>query len=205
MRGLERVRRAHPGYHAAPVPPLGPARARLLIVGLAPGLHGANRTGRPFTGDDSGALLFEALAAAGLCRRRDAGAAPPGAGLRRTRITNAVKCLPPGNRPSAAEMRRCNPWLRAEIEALARPGVVLALGHVAHRAVLDALGAPRARHPFAHGAGHRPVSGLRLLDSYHCSRYNVRTRRLTRAMLVDVVTRARALLDAAEGVGNRES
>lgn len=177
----------HPDWHCAPVASQGPAGAPLLIVGLAPGAAGANRTGVPFFGDDSGAFLHPALIDAGLA------AAAVGGGIlaRRIRITNAVRCLPPANRPSSAERTRCRPFLLRELGELLeggrsrRPAAVLALGRVAHEAVLDALGRARARAPFTHGGRHAlDDDGVALLfDTYHPSRYNVHTGRLTRRML----------------------
>jgi uracil-DNA glycosylase family 4 len=183
-----------PDYHCAPVPPFGNRRFRLLVVGLAPGLHGANRTGRPFTGDHAGILLYRTLHEHGFASRPASLSARDGLRMRACRITNAVKCLPPANRPLPAEVRRCNPFLAAELAALAPGGVVVALGAVAHAAVLRALGLPAARSRFAHGAEHALPGGRRLLDSYHCSRYNTNTRRLTPVMFRRVFTRARHLL-----------
>ncbi len=197
-RHLDAVRAEHPRYHCAPVAPFGPAAARLLVVGLAPGKHGANATGRPFTGDYAGKLLYASLNAHGFAARPVSTSADDGLRLRGCRITNAVKCLPPGNRPLGAEVRRCNRFLRAEMAALPAGAVVLALGGVAHRAVLQAAGLRPARHRFAHGACHALDDGRRLLDSYHCSRYNVNTRRLSPEMLDAVVAHARRLIDARE-------
>jgi uracil-DNA glycosylase family 4 len=194
-RHLDRVRAGHPDYHCAPVAPFGSRRFRLLVVGLAPGLHGANRTGRPFTGDHAGILLYRTLHEHGFASRPESVSARDGLRVRACRITNAVKCLPPANRPLPVEVRRCNPFLVAELAALAPGGVVVALGAVAHVAVLRALGLPAARARFAHGAEHPLPGGRRLLDSYHCSRYNTNTRRLTPAMFRRVFARARHLLD----------
>ncbi len=187
------LRTRYPAYHNAPVPAWGAPRPALLIIGLAPGLHGANASGHPFVGDDAGALLLDTLTAAGFCRPVSR---LPGWQLIDCRITNAVKCLPPANRPLAAEVRACNGWLRAELDALPQRTLLLALGGLAHRAVLCALGLRQAAHPFGHDRLHVLPSGRRLLDSYHCSRYNVRTGRLTPAMLAAVVERARSLLAA---------
>lgn len=200
---LEAVRRAHPDYHAAPVPPFGARDAELLVVGLAPGKHGANATGRPFTGDYAGKLLYATLHSFGF------GSAPesraPGDGLRllACRITNAVKCLPPDNKPIGAEVGNCNPYLRAELVDLCEGGVVLALGLVAHNAVLRALEVKQSARRFAHGAEHELPGGRTLLDSYHCSRYNTQTRRLTEAMFVEVVSRARDLVRGRAAVGRQ--
>ena len=166
-RHLDRVRTDHPGYHARPVAPFGRARARLLVVGLAPGLHGANRTGRPFTGDYAGILLYDTLYRFGFATRPEAVAARDGLRLLDCRITNAVKCLPPANQPLPEEVRRCNVYLAEEIVALPEGAAVLALGAIAHDAVLMALGVRRAAHPFRHGVRHALPRGLALFDSYH--------------------------------------
>jgi len=180
------VREAHPGYHAKPVAPFGAARPDLLIVGLAPGLHGANRTGRPFTGDHAGILLYETLHRYGYASANASVAAGDGLVLEGCRITNAVKCLPPQNKPLPDEVRRCNAYLEVELESLKRGAAILALGAIAHQAVLMALGLRRAEYVFAHGARHALPSGRVLFDSYHCSRYNTNTRRLTPEMFRDV-------------------
>jgi uracil-DNA glycosylase family 4 len=189
---LDTVRETHPTYFARPVPPFGPADAALLVVGLAPGMHGANRTGRPFTGDHAGIMLYATLHKFGFASHR--GSSDPSDGLRLIgcRITNAVKCLPPQNKPEPAEIRNCNRYLAAEIRA-GQPHAILALGRIGHDAVLRALGSRSGEHPFAHGAVHDLVcngAGMRLFDSYHCSRYNTQTRRLTEAMFEAVVGEA---------------
>ncbi|MGE0032002.1 MAG: uracil-DNA glycosylase [Steroidobacteraceae bacterium] len=191
---LDEVRARHPGYHCGPVAPFGSARHRLLVVGLAPGLHGANRTGRPFTGDHAGILLYRTLHAHGFATRPESVSRGDGLRLRDCRITNAVKCLPPGNKPLPAEMRRCNPYLAGELAGLPKGAVIVALGTVAHTAVLRACGLKAAAARFAHGAEHRLPGERVLLDSYHCSRYNTNTRRLTPAMFDRVFARARHLL-----------
>lgn len=179
---LQQVRADYPGYYALPVPAFGDERAWLLIVGLAPGLHGANRSGRPFTGDHAGILLYQTLHQFGFASQPQSVAADDGLVLQGCRITNAVKCLPPANKPESAEIRQCNRFLAAEIDALPENLTILALGAVAHAAVLMALGLPPPRHRFAHGAVHDLERGRHLYDSYHCSRYNTQTRRLTTAM-----------------------
>jgi uracil-DNA glycosylase family 4 len=191
---LDDIRERHPGYHCRPVAPFGDARHRLLVVGLAPGLHGANRTGRPFTGDHAGILLYRMLHAHGFASRSDSISAGDALELRDCRITNAVKCLPPSNRPQPDEVRRCNDFLAAELAAVPAGGVILALGAIAHGAVLLATELKPAQARFAHGAEHRLPDGRVLLDSYHCSRYNTQTRRLTEAMFGQVMGRARHLL-----------
>ncbi len=187
------MRVAHPNYHNAPVAPFGAPDARLLVVGLAPGAHGANATGRPFTGDHAGILLYSTLHAAGFASRPVSVAPGYGLSLRNCRITNAVKCLPPANKPTTAEIDTCNRYLSAELEQ--SPGVraILALGAIAHRAVLRALDLKLNVYPFVHGRAHTLPDGRALVDSYHCSRYNTQTRRLTAAMFAEVVAKARAL------------
>ena len=191
---LDQVRDKHPGYHAGPVAPFGDPEARLLIIGLAPGMHGANRTGRPFTGDHAGILLYRTLHAHGFASRPDAVAPDDGLALRNCRITNAVKCLPPENKPTLAEIDSCNSYLETELQGLAQGGVALALGTVAHRAVLRAFKLKQTDYPFRHGHHHPLPGGLHLLDSYHCSRYNTQTGRLTPRMFAAVIRKAKALL-----------
>jgi uracil-DNA glycosylase family 4 len=168
-------------WHNAPVPSFGPLDAPLLIVGLAPGLRGANRTGRPFTGDWAGELLYATLLRCGLAEGRYEARPDDGLRLTRARICNAVRCVPPENKPTPAEIAACNPFLKGELAAMPRLRAVLALGGVAHGAVLRALGRPASSARFAHGARHR-LDGFVLADSYHCSRYNTNTGRLTEAM-----------------------
>jgi uracil-DNA glycosylase family 4 len=179
---LGAVRREHPDYHARPVAPFGDARARLLIVGLAPGMHGANRSGRPFTGDHAGILLYATLHRFGLATAARSVSADDGLKLTGCRITNAVKCLPPQNKPAPAEIRQCNKYLKSELAGLTEGSTVLALGTIAHQAVLMAVGARKSVFAFRHGARHALPNGHTLYDSYHCSRYNTQTRRLTPAM-----------------------
>ncbi len=190
---LDAVRAKYPDYHCAPVPAFGDPAARLLIVGLAPGEHGANATGRPFTGDYAGRLLYSTLYAFGFASEPESRAADDGLALTDCRITNAVKCLPPGNKPIGAEIRECNGFLQVEIAARP-PKVLLALGRVAHDATLRALGLRQRDHVFGHAAVHRPAGQPVVIDSYHCSRYNTQTRRLTEAMFHDVFRLARAHL-----------
>jgi uracil-DNA glycosylase family 4 len=183
-------KREFPQYHCAPVAPFGDDDARLLIVGLAPGFHGANATGRPFTGDYAGLLLYETLHACGWSTAPVSVAADDGLRLLGARISNSVKCVPPGNKPTPAEIATCNRYLAAEMSTLAPGTVLLALGAIAHGAVLRALGCRLSAHAFAHAAEHALPHGLRMVDSYHCSRYNTNTRRLTTDMFRAVVGRA---------------
>jgi uracil-DNA glycosylase family 4 len=184
---LDQVRRDHPTYRARPVPAFGDAAAELLIVGLAPGMHGANRSGRPFTGDHAGILLYRTLYDFGFASQPVSERADDSLVLKNCRISNAVKCLPPQNKPLPEEIRACNRYLAAELR-LSPPRVILALGGVAHQAVLMACGLKRASCKFGHHAVHDlppmpgSTAGIRLYDSYHCSRYNTQTRRLTEAM-----------------------
>jgi uracil-DNA glycosylase family 4 len=178
---LATVRHDNAGYYARPVPPFGDPAAPLLIVGLAPGMHGANRTGRPFTGDYAGILLYETLYAFGYADRVGTADPTDGLTLRGCRITNAVKCLPPQNKPKPDEIKRCNQYLTAEVAAHP-PRVVLALGRIAHDAVLMGFGLKASGYRFGHHVTHDLPNGMRLYDSYHCSRYNTQTRRLTREM-----------------------
>ena len=189
---LDQVRQAESGYFCKPVPAFGDPRARLLIVGLAPGRHGANRTGRPFTGDHAGILLYETLHRFGFASAPVSVGVLDGLELRGARITNAVKCLPPQNKPLPAEIAACNDFLRAELAASPDVRVILALGTVAHAAVLRASALKGGDMRFAHGAMHRLGERV-LLDSYHCSRYNTQTRRLTREMFEGVVAHAARL------------
>ncbi|MBU0498555.1 MAG: uracil-DNA glycosylase [Gammaproteobacteria bacterium] len=190
---LSQVRADNPGYHAAPVAPFGAPDPRLLIVGLAPGMHGANRTGRPFTGDHAGILLYQTLFDFGFASGPESVARDDGLRLIDCRITNAVKCLPPQNKPNGDEIRCCNGFLAAEIKALPPDALILALGAIAHNAVLRAMGEPASRYPFGHANEHS-VAGKLLLDSYHCSRYNTQTRRLTPEMFRAVFARARSII-----------
>ena len=187
---LETTRERHAGYWARPVPSFGAAAPRLIIVGLAPGMHGANRTGRPFTGDFAGILLYQTLHDLGLASRSVSTSAEDGLKLIDARIVNAVKCVPPGNKPLPEEIRRCNAFLKEELEQLPDVRVYLALGRIAHDAVLLAQDLKRAQFPFAHGREHALGEARWLIDSYHCSRYNTQTRRLTAPMFHEVVARA---------------
>ena len=185
---LDEVAAAHPDYHARPVPPFGDPEPKLLIVGLAPGMHGANRSGRPFTGDHAGILLYETLHNFGFSNQKTSEKGDSLA-LMGCRITNAVKCLPPQNKPEPSEIRACNGYLAAELGCLDAGSAILALGTIAHNAVLSACNLKLRDHAFGHAAVHDLPGGGRLYDSYHCSRYNTQTRRLT-AEMFEAVFRA---------------
>jgi len=189
-RFLEETRERQPGYWARPVPSFGAAAPTLLIVGLAPGMHGANRTGRPFTGDFAGILLYQTLYEFGLASAPESKSAEDGLELRNARIVNAVKCVPPANKPLPEEIRCCNAFLKEELAALSAVRVYLALGRIAHEAVLMTRGLKRGNYPFAHGREHALDEASWLIDSYHCSRYNTQTRRLTTQMFREVVAQA---------------
>jgi uracil-DNA glycosylase len=190
-------RAAHPDWFNAPVPPFGADTAELLIVGLAPGLRGANRTGRPFTGDYAGDLLYATLRKFGLASGDYAGHAGDGLTLGRARITNAVRCVPPQNKPETAEIAACRPFLAAELMALPQLRAILALGAIAHHAVLATKGLRRAAYPFEHGALHELPGGPLLADSYHCSRLNTNTGTLTTEMFEAVFAAIVAQLRSA--------
>jgi len=175
----------HPGWWNAPVPPLGSADAWAAIVGLAPGLKGANRTGKPFHGDEAGRMLFGTLAELGLASETPEGWDAPG-----LFITNAVACAPPGNLPETAEKHACRPYLAEQLAALPQLQVVFALGETAHQAAIKAVGGKLPKYRFAHGAVHRLPSGVRLVDSYHCSRLNLNTGVLTPAMFREALAAA---------------
>ena len=191
-RFLAQVRREYPNYHARPVPAFGDARAELLVAGLAPGMHGANRTGRPFTGDFAGILLYRTLYKYGFASHAGSDDPKDGLVLMRCRVTNAVKCLPPQNKPATDEVRRCNHFLAAELAAV-KPCAVFALGVVARQALLMACGLKASAYAFGPHAVHAlpgatpGAQGPVLFDSYHCSRYNTQTRRLTEAMFEAVM------------------
>jgi uracil-DNA glycosylase family 4 len=190
-------RAAFPDWWNGPVPSMGEADARLLIVGLAPGLKGANRTGRPFTGDYAGDLLYATLIDYGFARGRYDRRPDDGLSLVDCAIVNAVRCVPPQNRPTPKETSACRTYLAGSLSSLRRLEVLLALGRVAHESVLRALGERVAAFPFAHGAHHALGGGLVLFDSYHCSRYNTNTGTLTEAMFRDVFAAIRSHLGAA--------
>ncbi len=183
---LCKVREKHPDYHARPVAPFGDKNAQLLIVGLAPGMHGANATGRPFTGDAAGLFLYEALFDFGYSNQKDSEFLNDGLLLKNCRITNAVKCLPPQNKPISSEINQCNHFLAEEIKTLPDNAVIMVLGSIAHQAVLKAYGLKLNTAKFGHNKSYQLPDGKILVSSYHCSRYNVQTKRLTKEMFADV-------------------
>jgi len=182
----QRYRSAQPDWHNAPVESFGPLDARLLIVGLAPGLRGANRTGRPFTGDYAGDLLYATLEAFGFAKGRYDARPDDGLTLSDCRVSNAVRCVPPENKPIGAEINACRPFLVGEFAAMTNLKVILALGGLSHASVLRTLGLRVAAYKFGHGALHRIADGALIADSYHCSRYNTNTGRLTEVMFRSV-------------------
>jgi uracil-DNA glycosylase family 4 len=192
-------RAAQSGWFNAPVPSFGAADAGLVVVGLAPGLRGANRTGRPFTGDFAGEVLYPALLRHGLADGRFAARVDDGLALRDCRITNAVRCVPPANRPIPAEVVACRRFLVGELTGADAPRVILALGRIAHETVLRAMWLAPRRWPFAHASEHLLPGGPMLVSSFHTSRYNVNTGRLTEAMFDAVVARVAVLLAATRG------
>jgi uracil-DNA glycosylase family 4 len=192
-------RHAFPDWHNAPVASFGDPAARLLIVGLAPGLRGANRTGRPFTGDHAGEILYATLRHFGFARGHYRATPDDGLELIDCRITNAVRCVPPENRPLGGEVNACRRFLRGELTAAPQPRVIVPLGAIAHASALRALALSASRYPFGHGAVYRLQGAPTLASSYHCSRYNLNTGRLTPAMFEQVFAKVRALVDAAGG------
>jgi uracil-DNA glycosylase len=196
------TRQAHPDWFNAPVPSFGEPDAVLLIVGLAPGLRGANRTGRPFTGDYAGELLYRTLLKTGFASGEYGADPADGLELRRARITNAVRCVPPQNKPETAEIATCGRFLMAELSTFPSVEAILALGVIAHNAVLAAKGLKLARYKFAHGATHELPDGTVLVDSYHCSRLNTNTSTLTPEMFEAVIAGLAARLDPSRhGLG----
>jgi len=196
---LDAAKEKHGDYYCRPVPPFGDVAARFVIVGLAPGMHGANRTGRPFTGDHAGILLYQMLHKYGFASHDESISADDSLTLTDCRITNAVKCLPPDNKPVGAEINTCNQFLSSELEGVNPDSVVMALGGIAHRAIIKAFGLRQADYKFGHAAEHSLPGRFLLLDSYHCSRYNTNTGRLTEPMFDAVFARARELLASEQG------
>ena len=198
LRGV--LQAEHPGWWNAPVPAWGDPQAWLALVGLAPGKQGANCTGRPFTGDAAGDLLFATLEKFGLTSGSYSGRADDGLALNGAIIVNAVKCLPPQNKPTPAEIAACRPFLRQQLAALPDVQVVVALGRIAHDSFLTTLDLRKADYPFGHGAQHALPDGRWLIDSYHCSRYNTQTGRLTPAMFERVFETALALRQMSSAI-----
>ena len=186
-------RAREPEWFNAPVPSFGPLDARLLIVGLAPGLQGANRTGRPFTGDYAGVLLYDTLTRYGFARGQYGAHPDDGLQLTDCHISNAVRCVPPENKPTTAEIATCRDFLKAAIAEMPKLAVIVALGRIAHDSVVSALGAKKSAAPFKHGGTHA-LAGLTLFSSYHCSRYNTNTGVLTPAMFHEIFRAVRAQL-----------
>jgi len=191
---LNAERRVFPDYHNAPVAPFGDPNANFLVVGLAPGFHGANATGRPFTGDHAGLILYRNLHRFGFANKPESVSRDDGLVLTNCRITNAVKCVPPQNKPLPGEIRTCNRFLASELRELPQRAIILALGLIAHEAILLGLQLPIPKYKFGHGNEFALPNGMTLLDSYHCSRYNTQTRRLTEDMFSSVFQRATELL-----------
>ena len=188
-RFLDAVKLEHPNYYCKPVPPFGDAKAEILLIGLAPGKHGANASGRPFTGDYAGLLLYQTLHKFGLASQATGAHINDGLRLNNIRIINAVKCLPPENKPTTQETDTCRDFLKHEfVDKHVR--VLIALGGIAHRAVLKTEGLVLSKYPFAHLSDYTLPSGLRLISSYHCSRYNTQTKRLNAEMFEAVFARA---------------
>jgi len=191
----DELRAAHPDWFNAPVPAFGDRDCQVLIAGLAPGMRGANRTGRPFTGDYAGDLLYATLSKFGLAEGQYQARPDDGMELNNCLILNAVRCLPPQNKPTPAEIKQCNSFFAGEIATLPRLKCILALGRIAHEAILTGQGLVRSRYPFGHNARHDLPGGLVMFNSYHCSRYNTNTGRLTEAMFEQVFEQIAAFLD----------
>ena len=183
---LAQVKNKNPDYFCKPVPPFGQKNSPFLIVGLAPGMHGANKTGRPFTGDHAGILLYKTLYKFGFSNLETSQSVGDNLILKNCSITNAVKCLPPDNKPNQEEINNCNKFLRSEINQLRQGSILLALGLIAHNAIITALNLTKKEYKFFHGKRHNLSDNLVLYDSYHCSRYNTQTKRLTKKMFEEV-------------------
>jgi uracil-DNA glycosylase family 4 len=194
---LDDVSKQYPDYFAKPVPPFGDKKARVLIVGLAPGMHGANATGRPFTGDHAGIMLYETLYKYGFSNKAKSVSTTDGLKLKNCRITNAVKCLPPQNKPIGDEIKMCNSYLKQELFSLPKGAIILALGGIAHNSVVKSFDLKLKAYPFVHNKAHQVSEELTLIDSYHCSRYNTQTKRLTTPMFHDVFEHINELLNAS--------
>ncbi len=192
---LKEVKSDHPDYFCKPVPAFGDPKAKCLIVGLAPGKHGANASGRPFTGDHAGILLYQILYDCGFSNKPVSTSVDDGLNLINCRITNSVKCLPPQNKPTTAEINTCNQYLQQEIDSLDNGSIIIALGTIAHNAVLKTQGFKLSKFKFGHCQSHIIKDDLTLIDSYHCSRYNTQTKRLTVAMFQEVFNLAKKMLN----------
>jgi len=189
---LDEVKQEYPDYFCQPVAAFGDPKPKLLIIGLAPGKHGANRTGRPFTGDYAGVVLYKVLHRLGIASAPESQSVDDGLTLKHVRITNAVKCLPPQNKPTTDEIKQCNHFLQQELNDLPEGCRLFVLGRVAHQGLMRAWGLKQSAYPFAHGAKHQLPNGRTLFCSYHCSRYNIQTRRLNEDMLYTVMAEALA-------------
>ena len=192
---LTKIRSKFSHYHARPVPSFGAKNPKLLIVGLAPGLHGANATGRPFTGDHAGVILYKMLYEHGFSNKKISTHLKDGMKLKHCQITNAVKCLPPENKPTVEEITRCNSYLVEELKAIDKKAVILCLGLISHKAVLKALSLKQSIYPFRHGISYSLDGGHTIVDSYHCSRYNTNTKRLTEEMFRDIFIFIKSQID----------
>lgn len=192
---LKSSKQKHPEYFCKPVPAFGDPKAKFLIVGLAPGMHGANATGRPFTGDHAGILLYETLFKFGFATKPVSVSADDNLKLKNCRITNAVKCVPPANKPTTEEIKTCSGYLKNELQALHEGNVILALGKIAHDSVIRSFDLKLSQHPFGHENIHQIGDGLTLINSYHCSRYNTQTKRLTQKQFEHVFKKVIDLLN----------
>ena len=194
-RFLHETKKKYPGYYAKPVPAFGDTNPKLLIVGLAPGMHGANASGRPFTGDYAGVLLYEMLFRYGFSNKPVSESINDGLKPSQCRITNAVKCLPPENKPTGEEINNCNRYLSEELKILNKQAIILCLGRISHRAVIKAFSLKQSVYPFQHGMQHKLENGYSVIDSYHCSRYNTQTKRLTKIMFDRIFKQITSLIN----------
>ena len=192
---LKSSKQKYPEYFCKPVPAFGDPKAKFLIVGLAPGLHGANATGRPFTGDYAGILLYETLHKFGFASKPKSVSVDDRLKLKNCRITNAVKCVPPANKPTTEEIKICNAYLKNELHALQAGNVILALGKIAHDSIIRSFDLKLSQNPFGHENVHEIDNGITLIDSYHCSRYNTQTKRLTQKQFEQVFKKISTILN----------
>ena len=186
---IQEQKQAHPRWHNGPVPSFGPIDAQILVLGLAPGLKGANATGRPFTGDYAGQVLYQALSKFGYCKGAYQAHAQDGIKLVNLRISNAVRCVPPQNKPTPSEISNCRDYLTQELQQMTQLKVIFTLGRIAHDTCLTHFKLRKSDYPFAHNSAYRLPNGVMLVSSYHCSRYNIQTNRLSIEMFDDVVSR----------------